>query len=234
MHYLQLSRRTTANRLLTLALPLCLSLAACNQTTPSQPGSSPQPSASTSAEPSAEPSIIPTDTPEATPTPAETGSATPTPAATPTPGSGSATPAPTATPTPQASASTSTQFPGNASLLSSLAISPSRVTLSAEGATYQFIVLAQDSSGNFIDPSKLNLSWSVSQPDDFSITSSGLIKATDTSGYAVVTVRETSKSLLANADVQIGGGGSGGGGGGGGGSSSSSTSVNSVVTFEGI
>ncbi|MEZ0369723.1 MAG: hypothetical protein ACAI44_11615 [Candidatus Sericytochromatia bacterium] len=234
MHYLQSSFRTAAKRLLALplSLTLCLSLAACNQTTPSQPGSSPQPSASTS--PSAEPSIIPTDTPEATPTPAETGSATPTPAATPTPGSGSATPAPTATPTPQASASSSAQFPGNASLLSSLSISPSRGTLSSEGATYQFIVLAQDSSGNFIDPSKLNLSWSVSQPDDFSITSSGLIKATDTSGYAVVTVRETSKSLLANADVQIGGGGSGGGGGGGGGSTSGTTSVNSVVTFEGI
>ncbi|MEZ0373231.1 MAG: hypothetical protein ACAI44_29335 [Candidatus Sericytochromatia bacterium] len=216
-----------------LRVLLSLSLLVFTSCTPASQPQNPTPVGSASASPSAEPSAGPvaTPTPDTSPvaSPEPTAGPTNPPVATPTPGSASSTPTPVSSP----SASANAAYPGDPAKLVSLEVSPSTFTFSNAGNKTQLLVLAKDINGQFIDPARLNLSWSVSNTDAFSVTSSGLVTALENSGYGTVTVRESSKNLLTNVQVTLGGGG-GGGGGGSGGSTAGSTSVNSVVTFEGI
>lgn len=160
---------------------LLMILIACTPT-PSEPGT---PSASSSA-PTASESGVPVDTnASATPSEAPTGTA-------------SSTPGQTAT-TPD-TAIDGTLIKND---IGSLTITANPRFLKNVGDTSQIELIAKDSQGKTLDISTLQLSWSSTRPEDFSVNQQGMATALTDDGYSDITVTEISTGLSAATLISV-------------------------------
>ncbi len=82
-------------------------------------------------------------------------------------------------------------FNGNPQAVSSLQLVLRQMTVPGKGETAQYLVIAKDTLGNAIDPARLSLDWSVSDPNAFQVDKNGLVTAISPSGLANVVVRDS-------------------------------------------
>lgn len=127
------------------------------------------------------------------------------------------TASPTLIPSPQPSPSSSANplFPGDATKLARLSVSPSVGYLHEKGQIVSFFVQAYDTQDQLIDPSKLELVWSTNKAALFKVTGAGrdcTVEALDTSGYADLIVTNPATGIKGMAEIRMSSGGGGGGG----------------------
>lgn len=193
-------------------------LSACN----AQPGQVPN----TGSGPNAgAPVSGPTALPSASPQLPGSGTATPT-SPTPPASSPQATASPASTVEPSTEPSTEpsaspqsspadSRFPGDSASLSRLEISPSRIIFDEKGEEGTYFVQAIDAAGKIIDPARLSFSWSTDKPAIYQLSSEGAsvrIKVLQNSGFATLTVSESSSGLKATASLILGSSGDRNGG----------------------
>lgn len=82
-------------------------------------------------------------------------------------------------------------FNGNPQAVSSLQLVLRQMTVPGKGETAQYLLIAKDTLGNAIDPARLSLDWSVSNPNAFQVDKNGLVTALSPSGLANVIVRDS-------------------------------------------
>lgn len=135
---------------------------------------------------------------------------------------------PSATPTPVASPSQAMPFGGDPARLASLALTPSSRNITFKGESALYSVIAKDTEGRYIDPTKLTLVWNMVHPDRFMVDQAGKVTALTDSNYSTVRVSHTASGLSATAGVTMG---SSSGGGGGGGAPAPTYQMNSVTSY---
>ena len=97
---------------------------------------------------------------------------------------------------------TTDQFKGNPSSVASLQLVMRDQVTPGEGKDAQFEIIARDALGNAIDPARLKLDWSVSDPSLFEIDEHGRVVALTSTGKAQVTVRDPISGRVVTGTVQ--------------------------------
>ncbi|MGV3523898.1 MAG: hypothetical protein ACO1RX_06705 [Candidatus Sericytochromatia bacterium] len=195
---------------------LSLTLGACQASSTGTP-------TPTTPSASVQPSSAPTPTPEPS-SPAE---------ASPVPGQPSASPVPL--PTPSGAGSSATiNLPDGSRLVLTL---PNRfLTDSGQSITVSAQLL--DANGQPLPLNSLQLLYSSSRPQDFSISDQGVITSLVNDGYSTITVRINGTDLSASQLISVSALSSGGGGGGGGSTPrptpTPQENVNAEIGFEGL
>lgn len=94
------------------------------------------------------------------------------------------------------------KYTGNPRALASLQLVQRSQVTPGQNQTAQFYVIARDTLGQPIDPSRLQLDWTVSDPQAFKIDKDGLVTALTGSGEANVIVRDPVSGRIATGTVQ--------------------------------
>jgi hypothetical protein len=94
------------------------------------------------------------------------------------------------------------KYTGNPRALATLQLVQRSQVTPGQNQTAQFMIIARDTLGNPIDPSRLQLDWSVGDPTNFKVDKEGVVTAITLSGDSQVTVRDPISGKIAIGTVQ--------------------------------
>lgn len=143
-------------------------------------------------------------------------------------------------PSPTASASSSGSVQSRPQILAQLRLETDRRLFDASGQTGQLMVIALDAAGAALPPEGLGLRFSSTRPTDFSVSTTGVVKALKDNGFSTIRVTDESSGQFAEITLSVASAGSfsGSSGGGGGGSSNTGNTtpptLNTTTEFEGL
>ncbi|MGV3526459.1 MAG: beta strand repeat-containing protein [Candidatus Sericytochromatia bacterium] len=94
------------------------------------------------------------------------------------------------------------EYSGNPLALGTIQLAMRQQAVPGMGEMAQFEVIARDILGNPIDPTRLNLEWTVSDPNAFQIDKNGMVTALVSTGMANVLVRDPNTGKIASGTIR--------------------------------